>query len=184
MKKVLQQYSPRSQSPRQQYFNNRLGSRISPKNSSRLGEASIAASSVARRAGVLNAPIATSRQNRSKSIREALDNIKQRSISKSKPILRRLLPSAKSTDKFSENVQKLKEKSPAARPLRNITGSFVNNTVGFCKIKPVRDNHTKDTIRLDSMETSSRDLLKSSILQPPQKQPPSQSLVCREFVEP
>jgi len=138
MKKVVNQYSPRSQSPRQQYFNNRLGGRVSPKNSSRIGETLVEAS-FARQTGVLNAPIATSRQNRSKSIREALDGIKQRSISKSKPILRRLLPSVKSVEKLSEKVEKLREKSPASRPLCNITGSFLNKTVnGFSKIKPVK----------------------------------------------
>jgi hypothetical protein len=86
-------------------------------------------------------------------------------------------------DKLAENIQKRKEKSPASRPLTNITGSFLNKTTnGFSKIKPIREAFTKDTIKLESLE-GSRNLLKSSILQPPSQQS-SRQLACKEVVDP
>jgi len=84
-------------------------------------------------------------------------------------------------DKLAENIQKRKEKSPASRPLTNITGSFLNKTTnGFSKIKPIREAFTKDTIKLESLEGSR--LLKSSILQPPSQS--SRQLACKEVVDP
>lgn len=185
MKKVGQQLSPRSNSPSQQYFSNRLGNRISPKNS-RLADTAVTVASSSTARQLLNAPIATSRTNRSKSIREALDSIKQRSISKNKPVVRRLLPSVKSTDKISDHVELHKEKSPSMRPLANITGSFLNKTInGFSKIKPARDAHLKDNSKIESMESSTHDLLKNSILQAPSQTQntvqvkPEKKLVCK-----
>lgn len=169
MKKIGQQYSPRSRSPTQQFFNNRLGGHISPKNNSRICDAPTAASSQVRHAGMLNAPLATSRQNRSKSIREALDSIKQRSVSKNKPVLRRLIPSVKTVDKSPETVDKLRSKSPASRPLANITGMTLNKTLsGFSKIKSTKDLiHPNPKPSKPEVADSTREAPKKSILQPP-----------------